>query len=106
MSTLSFLPFEIARFFPESEELHKRLKIKMGGSEKALNNVRASSQDASTANIAEMIFANNDEAELAALGKIQQLRVYQETYMTDLFQRWDRETLASSGFLASPVCWW
>ena len=47
----------------------------MGGSEKALDNVRASSQDASTANIAEMTFANNDETELAALGKKQQLRV-------------------------------
>lgn len=54
----------------------------MAESEKAVGNVRASSLDASTASVAEMAFANHDEAELAALGKKQQLRVNQEAYMT------------------------
>lgn len=49
----------------------------MAESEKALGNVRASSLEASTVNVAEVAFANRDEAELAALGKKQQFRVNQ-----------------------------
>lgn len=51
----------------------------MKETEKALGNVHASSLDDSTADIPEMAFVNHDEAELAALGKKQQLRVSEET---------------------------